>query len=245
MVKAGRGRRRRPACYCEPILKGKAGPVSENKEVGGSTIGEREVFIPAGVHPHFRRVRHRLGQRMALSLHHRQIRRSGICAGLSGVPADPGPAHYGHGVFCGPGQPEVGGAELQHSGAQGRQVAPLPLWRHGGQLSAHDVLYHGGRLDVLLCLQNVPGRVQRPGRGGGGDGFLRYAGPAGAYDRMDAGRHLPGIWDLLPGAAKRCGAHHQGDDGLSAAPDAGPGGSQRYAAGGCGGPQVLPSARFP
>lgn len=83
------------------------------------------------------------------------------------------------------------------------------LYRYGamaGQLSAHDVLYHGGRLDVLLCLQNVPGRVQRPGRGGGGDGFLRYAGPAGAYDRMDAGRHLPGIWDLLPGAAKRCGA---------------------------------------
>ena len=40
----------------------------------------------------------------------------GICADLSGVPGDAGPAHHGHGVFCGPGQPE------------GRRCVPSTCW---------------------------------------------------------------------------------------------------------------------
>ena len=63
-----------------------------------------------------------LGNGLAVPLHRGAVRRRGLCADLSAVPGHHGPAHHGHGVFRGPGQPEEHPGLLSGPGAQGEQV---------------------------------------------------------------------------------------------------------------------------
>ena len=131
----------------------------------------RKICLAAGLSAHFGRVCHRHRQRMALPLYYRTVRRRGVRAYLPVFPGRAGLAHHGHGVRRGPGVPQKLRGQLPRAGACGHQMALVRLAGHGGQLSADDVLYHGGGLDAGLCGKNAARCVHRRVRRGGGRHF--------------------------------------------------------------------------
>ena len=133
------------------------------------------VRVASGLHPDIGGLRHRVGQRVALSLHHGRVRRRGVRAHVPGVPGHFGPAGHGDGVRRGPRKPEERRAGVRHAAAVGHVALVLVVGLrrvHG----AHDVLHHGGRLDAVVRGEDGHGRVQRPGQRGRGRRVQRHAG---------------------------------------------------------------------
>ena len=133
---------------------------------GNTSNGKkRKLFIPAGLHPDFSRLRHRTWKCMAFSLYHGKIRRCGLRGYLSDFARHSWPSHHGHGIFRGPCQPQISGKKLPCTGTEKHEMASAFLSCHGRQLSAHDVLHHGRRLDAGLYCKNAPGRIHRTDAG--------------------------------------------------------------------------------
>ena len=206
---------------------------------------ERDLCVPAGLCAHLCRVRHRPGQRLAVPLHRGAVRRRGLCADLSAVPGHHGPAHHGHGVFRGPGQPEEHPGLLSGPGAQGEQVALVRLVRHGGQLPADDVLHHHRRLAAALLLQGGCRRIPGPGCRRCGKRFRRHAGQRRNSASVHGHRGGAGYADLQPRPEKRRGEGQQGHDALPAGPAGSAGRPRPYPSRCHGGREVLPGAQLP
>ena len=182
---------------------------------------------------------------MAVSLYHRQIRRSSLCADLPAVSDHSWAAGHGHGVFRGPGQRKEHCPFLPCIGTEGYQVACLQLVRHRGQLPSDDVLYHHCRLAAAVLLQNSQGRLFRSGRRRRGRRIRHPDGPARPDDAVYGPGGGRGHRDLLPGPSKRSGKNHQGNDALSAGCHGPAGRPLRDPAGRRGRTSVLPDAQFP
>ena len=144
---------------------------------GGGCYGERagNIRVQAGVCADLSRMRDRIGKRMAVSLYRGTVWRSGLCGHLYYFSADHGSAHHVHGVRRWPGQPKEHHHVLSGVGAEGDQLALVRLVRHGGQLSADDVLHHHLGLAAAVLLQTGDGQLCGDGRRTGQPGLHRYA----------------------------------------------------------------------
>ena len=149
---------------------------------------------------------------MAVPLHHRRIRRCGVCLALPGVPYYFGTARHGDGVrgrACGA---EVGGAGVRQVAtiAQMALVLLVGLHRLHG---AHDVLHDRVRLDGFLRAEDGVGRVRRGGRPGDGERVLGNACRPGGSCRVDGDRSCDRRRRVRHGAAEGRRARYQVDDG--------------------------------
>ena len=205
---------------------------------------KRDLFLSDGLSADLGRLCHRAGKCVAVPLYHRTVWRRGLCAHLSAVPGDLRAACDGHGAGRGPGEPAEHRPLLPRAGAQGKQVALVLLVWHRGQLSADDVLHRHRRVAAAVLPENGQGRFCGPGCRRGGRTVRSAHGRAGDHDPVygPCGAHRHGR--VPPGSAKRRGAHHQGDDALSAGHHGRAGRALPHPGGGCRGPEVLSSAQL-
>ena len=75
------------------------------------------------VHPDQRGMRHRAGERVEISLHHRTVWRRSLCADLHRLSDFDGDSHSGGGTFCGPWQPAQYRPRHGRIGAERHQMA--------------------------------------------------------------------------------------------------------------------------
>ena len=190
---------------------------------------QRDAGQPSGLSAAFGGLRHRAGERLALPLYHRCLRRRGLRGRLPALPAGR-PAGDDHGIRRGPCVPQQHGAGPEGPAARGHALAHLQQDPPVGQLPALHVLHHGHRLDAGLLLAQLFRQPFRSGHRGRGVLFRQHPGQplrTGAGHDHRGGRGLPG---LRHGRAEGRGARGQGHHG-------GPAGHP----GAAGGPQPDPA----
>ena len=174
--------------------------------------GTREVRNPSWVHPGERRLRHRLGQRVAFPLYHGRIRRRGVRDHVPGVPGHLRASGAHHGVRRRPRKPALHRAQLRCSRTGGYEVACVQVAGPGRQLPAHDVLHHRGRLDARLRGEKRLRRVRGAGKLPGGRRFQRPACRSGAACRVHAHYRRRGRRRHARRRAEGRGARDEGHD---------------------------------
>ena len=129
--------------------------------VGQGDAGLARAFrVAAGIYPDQRRMRDRVGQRVALPLHHRRVRWSGVRAAVPGVFGDLGHARHGHGVRRGARIAALGRAGLRQAAAE-REVALVLVVGLYRLHDLDDVLHHRVRMDDFVRAADGVGHVQR------------------------------------------------------------------------------------
>ena len=91
------------------------------KAVGRNGAGD--VFFPVRLYFSVGRLCHRIGQRVAISLHYGKVWRRVVCFNLSGVFGDSGAAHHGSGVRGRARQLPKCGDVFRRIGTEGNEVA--------------------------------------------------------------------------------------------------------------------------
>ena len=173
---------------------------------------QRDAEQPSGLSAAFGGLRHRAGERLALPLYHRCLRRRGLRGRLPALPAGR-PAGDDHGIRRGPCVPQQHGAGPEGPAARGHALAHVQQDPPVGQLPALHVLHHGHGLDAGLLLAQLFRQPFRSGHCGRGVLFRQHPGQplrTGAGHDHRGGRGLPG---LRHGRAEGRGARGQGHHG--------------------------------